>query len=347
MPRRTRRQFLADAARVAACVPAAAAGCFPGTGGRWAAERSDCALAAGAPAPARSTVAVAADEAVVHTDPQTRRNTIDPVAARAMVDRTLAALAGTAAPWSVLLPDATPATRVGIKVNTLNPSCPTSPAVARALVDSLRQGLSLPPEQILVWDRSDAELASAGFTEAVMGARVLGTLSSTGGPAPGYDGAYCVVNGKTTRLSRILTDLTDVTINCPVLKTHGVSGVTAALKNVYGIIDNPGDFHADLATALPAIYALGPIRGRIRLTVVDALIAITVGGTSSPVDTIPRRIFAATDPVAADSYAVALVNELRGAKNLGLGDVDARLVTWLAEARARGLGAVDYDLVGA
>jgi uncharacterized protein (DUF362 family) len=292
-------------------------------------------------------VVVAASDAAVQTDPVTRRNTIDAAAARSMLDAVLSTLAGAANPWPVLLPGATAATRVGIKVNTLNPACPTSPAVARALVDSLRAGLSLPPEQIIVWDRSDGELAASGFTAASMGAVVLGTTSATSASAPGYGGAYCVVNGKTTRLSRILTDLTDVTINCPVLKTHGVSGVTAALKNVYGVIDNPGDFHGDLVTALPAIYGLGPVCGRIRLTVVDALIAITVGGTSSPVDTVPRRIFAATDPLAADRYALALVNQLRAAKGLNLGDVDPGLTAWLAEGSARGLGALDYDLVTA
>jgi uncharacterized protein (DUF362 family) len=342
---RTRRQFLADAARAAVLLPAAAAGCFPDAGGKWAEERIDCAPPAGAPPGATSRVVEAYSATAVVTDPDTLRNTIDAAAARAMVDAVVSALAaGAPEPWRALLPDCTPSTRVGIKVNTLNPECPTSPAVARALVDGLKAGLGLPADRIVVWDRRDDELQRAGFTEASMGATVMATLSSTG-QSPGYEGAYCVVNGKTTRLSRILTELTDVTINCPVLKTHGVSGVTAALKNVYGVIDNPADFHADLVTALPAIYAIAPLRERIRLTVVDALVAITVGGTSSPVDTVPKRLLASQDPLAADSRAVALVNELRAAKGLGLADVDARLTAWLGRGEALGLGALRYDLV--
>lgn len=342
---RTRRQFLADAARAAALLPAAAAGCFPDVGGRWAEERLDCTPPPAPPPAGASRVVEAFSEAAVVTDPETRRSTIDAATARALVDAAIAALApGTAEPWRALFPDCTPSTRVGIKVNTLNPDCPTSPAVARALVDGVKAGLGLPAAQIVVWDRRDDELLRAGFTAESMGAPVLGTLSSTG-ESPGYEGSYCTVNGKTTRLSRILTELTDVTINCPVLKTHGVSGVTAALKNVYGVIDNPGDFHADLVTALPAIYAIAPVRERIRLTVVDALLAITVGGTSSPVDTVAKRVLASQDPIAVDGRAVALVNELRAAKGLGLSDVDARLTAWLGGGEALGLGALRWDLV--
>jgi uncharacterized protein (DUF362 family) len=129
-----------------------------------------------------------------------------------------------------------------------------------------------------------------------------------------------------------------------VLKTHEVSGVTSALKNVYGVIDNPGDFHGDLATALPAIYALGPVRSRIRLTVVDALVAVTAGGTSSPADTVPKRIFASKDALAADSYALALVNQCRAAKG-SLSEVGGTATSWLANAQALGLGALAYELV--
>jgi uncharacterized protein (DUF362 family) len=349
MARQTRRRFLADAARAAAGLSAAAAaGCFPEVGGRWAAERLDCQSASPAPVSGSSRVAEAFSQAAVTTDPVTFRNTIHADVVRTMLDGVLAALAsGAAQPWPVLLPGCTASTRVGIKVNTLNPDCATSPALVRGLVDSLRAGLGLPAEQVVVWDRRGDELARAGFTSEAMGdATVLGTVTSLGASGgPGYEGAYCVVGGKTTRLSRILTELTDVTINCPVLKTHEVSGVTSALKNVYGVIDNPADFHADLATSLPAIYALGPVRSRIQLTVVDALIAVTVGGTSSPADTVPRRVFASRDALAADSRALSLVNELRADKGTGLGVVVPALTAWLENAQARGLGALAYDLV--
>jgi hypothetical protein len=264
-----------------------------------------------------------------------------------MLRALLTRVAGFAAePWPVLLPDYVAGMRIGIKVNCLNPYCPTSVPVIRALVDSLKGGLGIAAEEIIVWDRRLDELTGLGVTPEAVGATVLGTVVSTTDPSgPGYGDCYCEVTaGKRTRLSRILTDLTDLTIGCPVLKTHEVSGITASMKNVYGVIDNPGDFHNDLSTALPAIYALEPIRTRFRLHVVDALLAVTAGGTASPVDTIGHRLLAGQDPVALDSYAVSLVNHLREEKGVGLQAVSSDVLAWLDQAQARGLGSRDYDL---
>lgn len=338
MAKRTRRQFLADTARAAAGLSAAAAsGCFPDVGGNWVQQRLECSSGTLPPVSGPSRVVTAFNDAALTTGPVV----INAAVVRTMLDAVLVELAGGAAqPWPVLLPGCTSATRIGLKVNTLNDDCPTSVELVSALVASLHDGLGLPPEQILVWDRSSAELANAGFTSASVGATVIGTDSSQAG---GYEGSYCTINGKMTRLSRILTELTDLTINCPVLKTHEQSGVTGALKNVYGVINNPGYFHDDLATALPAIYALDPIRTRIRLTVMDALMAITIGGTADFVDAFPKRIFTSQDPLALDSYALALVNQIRATK--GWSDVDPTRTGWLTQAQTVGLGSLAYNLI--
>jgi hypothetical protein len=251
---------------------------------------------------------------------------------------------GAASPWRDLLPDFTPAMRIGIKVNCLNPLCPTSVPLVRAMVSSLRADLGLPPEQILVWDRRLDELQNGGFTEDAVGATVIGTVRSTSDSSgPGYEEEYCVVAGaKTTRLARILTELTDVTINVPVLKAHEVSGVTGALKNTYGIIDNPGAFHTDLNTAMPAIYNLAPVRTRIRFTIMDALKASVTQGTYRPVDITPQRIFLGQDPLAVDSYALDLTNRLRA--EIDHSEVDSTRLAWLDNAFQAGLGARDYAL---
>ncbi|MHB8876770.1 MAG: DUF362 domain-containing protein [Myxococcaceae bacterium] len=340
----TRRQVLAGAAAASA---GALAGCFPEVGGRWPTVDGACVdEGEAAPLDGGSPVVEVYREASVKVDPATSRADVQEAEVQAMLDAALAALVEGGQLWKTVLPDFTPGARIGIKVNTLNDQCPTQVAVVKALISALQKGLGADPAGIIVWDRRLDELTRCGFTESALGVRVMGTQNSTtdlGGP--GYGDPVCGrVAGKSPRLSRILTDLTDFTVNCPVLKTHGVSGVTGALKNIYGIIHNPGDYHASLLTALPALYRLPPIRNRIRLTVIDALIAVTTGGTSSPPDTVPRRILVSLDPLAADSHALVLVNKLRAEKNLNLPEVDPTVTTWLQNGFELGLGTLRYQL---
>jgi uncharacterized protein (DUF362 family) len=266
----------------------------------------------------------------------------------AMLDEALSTLAnGEVNPWPILLPTYRPGMRIGVKVNCLNMRLPTSPAVVRAIIASLRTHLLIDPTRIIVWDRRLDELIDTGkYTEEdLQGATLLGTVRSMDDPSgPGYSSGFCgSVAGATPRLSRILTQLTDLTINCPVLKTHVVSGVTAGLKNIYGIIDNPGMYHTNLVTALPALYRLPPIRKHLQLTIVDALRCVTLGGTESPPDTTARRIFVGRDPLAVDRYALDLVNTLRRTRNKG--PVDTTVTGWIDHAYQLGLGAQGYDLI--
>ena len=73
------------------------------------------------------------------------------------------------------MPDFTPGSRIGIKVNTLNDQCPTSVAVVKALIDALQKGLGAAAGDIIVWDRRLDELTNCGFSESALGVRVMGT----------------------------------------------------------------------------------------------------------------------------------------------------------------------------
>jgi len=344
--RRTRRQFLADSAKLAlGATGLAAAACFPDVGGRWPGELASCdEPAAPVVLDGSGRVVEVYDANSVVGDPASN---IQPDVVASMLERALIALAQGDDYWPVLLPGVSASSRVGLKVNCLNQEVPTSLAVVRALIASLQARLGLDGDHIIVWDRRYDELERCGFTRDALGVQVLGTVTSTTDPSgPGYETDHCsIAAGKTARLSRIVTQLTDITINCPVLKTHGVSGVTAALKNVYGAIDNPGDFHRNVNLVLPTIYALPPIRQKFALTVCDALIAITVGGTSSPADTVARRLLVATDPLALDRHALALVDELRAAKDPPLGPVDRSITGWLDYGHQLGLGRRNVELV--
>ena len=368
--RMTRREMLTGAAGAAAAASlGGVAGCFPSVGGKWPDAGPDappystcgCSPPDGGGAGDEPLSPVLGSSTVVTIQ---RSDSIDAKGksldqpyldvVESMVNAVLTALAGGAAnPWSVILPGVGLCTRIGLKVNCLNGYLPTSPAVVRAVIKSLQVHTGICPGNIIVWDRRLDELTTAGqYTEAhLQGARLLGTVNAFEDPrGPGYsDGFFGTFQGSTPRLSRILLEQTDVTINLPVLKMHGESGVTGALKNVYGVIDIPGTYHTDakkgtdLQTALPALYAIPPIRKGIKLTIIDALRAVTNGNTASLPDAQPARIFGSLDPLALDYYARDLLNELRAARKLG--PVDSTLTKWLENAYAAGLGAKSYNLV--
>ncbi len=378
----TRREVLAGAAQAAAAASLGGlAGCFPSVGGNWSANASDggndgslCSCTPGdgggssasttsnGPVAGQSTVvSIQRDDSVDARGQSTAQPQLDAV--QAMVDAVLSALAGGASnPWPALLPGAGSCTRIGLKVNCLNSYFGTSPAIVRALITSLVANLGVCPSNIIVWDRRLDELQTVGRygSDDLQGAQLLGTLASTTSTAgPGYTDPVLTLQGSTPRLSHILTEMTDVTINCPVLKVHGQTGFTAGMKNVFGIIDVPGNFHTasspgvDIQTALPAIYNIPAIRGSLKLHIVDALQAVLNGDTDTAPNAIPGYIFASLDTLALDHYALDLINQLRAKPPFRMQPVNApppdasvnTLFDWMDNAYQLGLGTKGYQLV--
>ncbi len=107
------------------------------------------------PRSARSRVALARDETLTQGKLDDHRDLLVKLLDAAMQKLTEAP--DPAAAWRKLFG---PKDRVGIKVNALGLS--TQPAVVDAIVAGLRQA-GVPAQQIIIWDRLDAELAKAGF----------------------------------------------------------------------------------------------------------------------------------------------------------------------------------------
>jgi len=121
----------------------------------------------------------------------------------------------------------------------------------------------------------------------------------------------------------------DKFINVPVLKHHGSSGLTIAMKNLYGILGgNRGKLHRDMGENIAELAA----GFRSHLVVVDAWRVLMrngpVGGRLSDVEE-RRTVIASTHIMHADVAAAVLFGR------------DARELEFLQAAHARRMGEID------
>ena len=194
--------------------------------------------------------------------------TPDPAVVQTMVNAGIRSLAQTSdlnLAWQSLLPGVAPTSRIALKVNCINSSLSTHPAVAGAVANSLKQlnfsGIPFPENNIIIFDRTAGELQSAGYVinTSSTGVRCFGTNSS----GVGYSTATYSVAGQTQRLSKIVTDTADFLINLAVLKNHGDGGVTLCMKNHYGTCNSPGNLHGgNCDPYIPALNDVTPIRSK-------------------------------------------------------------------------------------
>ena len=120
----------------------------------------------------------------------------------------------------------------------------------------------------------------------------------------------------------------DLVINVPIAKTHGGARLTLAMKNLMGVVQDRGSFHArGLHQCIADLLRRAP-----QLTVVDAIRILTANGpTGGNLDDVKRldTVIASADVVAADAYAAGLfgmkpgaMDHIRLAAEMGLGRMD-------------------------
>ena len=164
---------------------------------------------------------------------------------------------------------------MGLKVNCLaGRGASTNVKLVEAIVERLQQA---GVKDIVVWDRLNSDLESAGFRPGSKqrGVRYIGNDSA------GYEDVLSIHGSVGSLLSQTLTRTCDVVINLPVLKDHGITGVTTALKNVFGAIHNPNKYHLSVGDPYVAdVNMLPAIRQKVRLTICDATTVQYEGGPS-------------------------------------------------------------------
>ena len=231
---------------------------------------------------------------------------------------------------------------VSLKANCLagRPLSP-DPELAEALGAVLKDA---GVRRVSAWDRSRREMLRAGYS-AETTSEIIRT--ATDADEVGYSRRIHEHGRVGSLLSNVLLEH-DGLVSLGVLKDHDLSGISCAMKNLFGIIHNPNKYHDDGCDPFVAhVAALPAIRERLFLSVVDATVAQCHGGPAySPAWVWESGcIMLSLDPVAIDTVALKMIEEQRASKGLKQLAEEERYPRWLKTAESLGLGAARLDRI--
>ena len=235
----------------------------------------------------------------------------------------------------------TPGDTVGIKVNCLaGRSLSPRVELVEALVDLLA-GAGVDRRKIIVFERSSRELERAGFTIHRQGPpyRCIGTDND-------YDRMPSSSGAIGSCFARIVSTECTALVSFGIVKDHDLSGVSAGMKNWYGVIHNPNKYHDNGCDPYIVDVARHPfIRDKLRLTVLDGVVAQCHGGPAYRAGATFELglVAASTDPVAADLWAWQVIEAERRRRGMPTLEEAGRPVRFLATAARHGLGIDDPD----
>ncbi len=228
---------------------------------------------------------------------------------------------------------------VGIKVNCLAGKL-LSPRVelVEALVD-LVASAGVDRRRIIVFERSDRELERAGFTIRKQGLpyRCFGTNND-------FDRQPSSIGEIGSCFARLVSTTCTALVSFGVVKDHDLSGLSAGMKNWYGVIHNPNKYHSNGCDPFIVDVARHPfIRDKLRLTVLDGVVAQCHGGPAYRAGSTFElgRVAASTDPVAADLWALREIEAERAKRGLPTLEAAGRPARFLKTAEKAGLGVAD------
>ena len=234
--------------------------------------------------------------------------------------------------------------RVGIKVNTIaGKSLSTRPEVAFSLVNLMAES-GIRENDILVWDRTNRELKSAGYRLNLSrsGIKVFGTDSKS----VGYDPFLTMHANIGSMYSTIQSRWVASSVSLAILKDHGLAGVTAGMKNYFGAIHNPNKYHDfNCNPYIPELFESHPIKSKHRITILDSLLVQYHRGPSfhSKWSEILNTLIFSKDPVAADFIGWQTIEKLRTKKGIPSLKEEEREPLYLKTAEKYGLGSASAD----
>ncbi|MFA6449058.1 MAG: DUF362 domain-containing protein [bacterium] len=210
-----------------------------------------------------------------------------------------------------------PDDRVSMKMNCIGgKKMSTTPAIVEAIAAGLMlAGVSA--KNIVAWDRTEWEVRMAGFNTGRDKKGVLYTATDADGI--GYDSELTSWGEASSLVSRIASSYSSAMVNVPILKDHDMTGISCAMKNWYGAVNNPNKLHENACDPYIAdVNMMSVFREKTKLIVLDATTGQYNGGPGhKPKFTWPfAGLIVGTDPVAVDAVAYHIIDEKRKAEGL-------------------------------
>ncbi len=257
---------------------------------------------------------------------------------QAMLDRGLTNLTGratVAAAWRSLV---STQDVIGIKVfSAAGQLGGTRPAVVASVIQGLL-GAGVPTNHIIIWDKREDDLRSAGYFKlgAQLGVRVASCVETGYDPTNFYEPDTAIIGnllygdlefskkgegvGRKSFVSELVSrQMTKIISIAPLLnqESAGVCGHLYGLA--LGSVDNTLRFTVDpdrLAVAVPEIYALPLLGDRVALNITDALIGQYEGSSRVLLhySTVLNQLWLSRDPVALDTLAIKELDRERRAR---------------------------------
>ncbi len=215
---------------------------------------------------------------------------------------------------------------VGLKIYSKpGPNSGTRAAVVAAVAQGLIAA-GLPPQNIIIWDREEADLREAGFFQLATELNVrIAAATKSGWDETNYYDSPLIGNlvfgdlefekkgegvGRKSHVSKLVSQQMTKIINITPLLNHNDAGVCGNLYSLaMGCADNSYRFENSatrLAQAVPEIYALPVVGDRVALNITDALICQYEGGDRGLLhySTMLNQLRLSRDPVALDALSL-------------------------------------------
>ena len=224
---------------------------------------------------------------------------------------------------------------VGIKVNCLSGRfMSTHTGLVSALVKMLIQ-TGIDEDNIIVWDRTDRDLTGGGYKlNKGKGVKVYGADYA------GFS-ENLLIHRSIGSFTANIMQKADKIINMPVLKDHGIVGVTLGLKNYFGAIHNPHKYHLKGGDPYVAdLYSHPMFKDKTALTIVDGIVGQYEGGPPHQPQWTWNHggLLIGEDTVAVDRTGLDIIEKKRADEDIPSLTELTRYPKYLETAERLGIG---------